>query len=90
MTCQPKALQSGVLEEAVGQRCTEVGASYHGQLRRRIRCLECSVELTNGSMTAHQIRMHGSEPEIDWNRLPVLQTEHLPQVYDVIFPKGIK
>ena len=43
----------------------------------------------DGSMMAHQRRMYGTEPVIDWNHLPVSQTEHLPQVYDVIFPKGM-
>ena len=32
-------------------------------------------------MTAHGCCMHGTEPTIDWNRLPVSQTEHHLQVY---------
>ena len=37
---------------------------------------------------AHQRRMHRTEPAIDWNRLPVSQTEYLPHAFDIIFPKG--
>ena len=33
--------------------------------------------------------MHGTELEMDWNWLPVSQTENIPQVFDTIFPKGI-
>ena len=39
-------------------------------------------------MTAHKRRMNETELEIDWNWLSVSQREHLPQVYDVKFPKG--
>ena len=38
-------------------------------------------------MTAYRRRMHGAEPEIDWNWLPVRKTEHITQIFDVIFPK---
>ena len=47
---------------------------------------EYGVELTAGSITAHRQRMYGKEPAIEWSRLPVSQTEHQPQVYDVRFP----
>ena len=40
-------------------------------------------------MKAHCRRMHGTDPVIDWNQINVSQTEHLPQVYDVSFPKGM-
>ena len=36
-------------------------------------------------MMAHRQHMHGTEPAIDWSRLPVSQTEHRHQVYDVRF-----
>ena len=36
---------------------------------------------------SHRQRMHGTDPEIDWNRLPVSKTEHIPQVFDVSSPK---
>ena len=41
------------------------------------------------SMTAHRQKMHGTEPEIGWNRLPVSQTEYIPHVFDVSFPNGM-
>ena len=85
MTFQPRSLQLVMSEEAVVWRCTGLGVSYHEQLRRRITCLERGVELTSGSMTAHWKKMHRAEPMIDQNRLPASQTEHLPQVYDIIF-----
>ena len=50
-------------------------------------CPEYIFELTNGSMTAHQRRMHRTEMAIYWNRMPVSQTEHLRQVYNVSSPK---
>ena len=40
-------------------------------------------------MMVYRRRMHEKEPEIDWNHLPVSQTEHLTQVYDIRFPKGM-
>ena len=89
MMCQPGALWSGTPEEAVGRRCTGLWVSYHERLRRRIPCPERGVELTDGSITAHQIRMYGTCPSIDWNQMQVSQTKHLPQVYDVSFPKGM-
>ena len=64
------------------------GASYRERLRRRIACPECGIELTDGSMPEHHRRMHMTEPVICWNWLLVSQMEHLPQVYDVSFPKG--
>ena len=41
-------------------------------------------------MMEHRQRMHGTEPAINWSRLPVSQTDHQPQVYDVIFPRLTK
>ena len=38
-------------------------------------------------MTVHRRRMYGIEREIDWNRLPVSQTEHIPQIFYISFPK---
>ena len=46
------------------------------------------MELTAGSMTEHRHRMHGTDPEIDWDRLPVSQIEHITQVFDVSSLKG--
>ena len=51
--------------------------------------MECGIELTDGSIKVHQRSMHGTELEIDWNRLLASQTEHLIQLYDVSFLKGM-
>ena len=88
MMFQPGALRSGMLEDAVGQVCMGVGASYHEQLLIRIPWTEWGVELNAESMKAHKRRMHGTYPEIYRNRLPTSQTEHLPQVYDARFLNG--
>ena len=89
MTFQPGALWPGMLEEAMGQRCTSLGATYREYLQRPIPYPQCSAELTAGYMMSHQRRMHRTEPEIDWNWLMFSHTEHLPQVYEINFPKGI-
>ena len=68
MKCQPGAIQFGMSEELVGRRAT-----YKERQRRRIQCLDCGVELTKRSMAADQRRMHGTEPAINWNLLPVSQ-----------------
>ena len=85
--CQPRALRSGMSEEAVGRRCMCLGASYRGQLYRQIPCPWYGVKLSAGFMAAHRIRIQGKDPEIDLKRLMVSQTEHLTQVYEVRFPK---
>ena len=38
---------------------------------------------------SHCRRMHQTETAIDWSWLPVSQTVHHPQVYDVSFPRTI-
>ena len=65
MTCQPGILQSGMSEEANAMKCTKVGDSYRVIPRRRIPCLECGVEITVGSMTAHRQCMHNTETAIN-------------------------
>ena len=62
---------------------------YREQLRIRIPCLDCEFELTTVLMASHRRHVDGTEPEIDWNRLPVSQTEHIPQLFDTRFPKGV-
>ena len=37
---------------------------------------------------AHRQRMNGTDPEIDWSRLLISQTEQIPQVFDMMFLKG--
>ena len=38
---------------------------------------------------AHRKRMNGTDPQIEWNQLTIIQTEQLPQVYDVRLQKGM-
>ena len=76
MTCQPRILRSGMSTEAKALKYMGVGESYHVRIQRWTPCLECRSEITAGSMTAHHCRMQGTETDIDWNRLPVSQTEH--------------
>ena len=78
MTCQPGALQSGMLEESKALKFTGVGDLYQVRLRRRITFPECGVDLTSVSMTAHSQSMHRTEPTINWSRLPVSQMNHQP------------
>ena len=66
-------------------KCTGMGDSYQVRLRRRIPCSECGDDITTGSMMAHHRRMHGTDPVIDWSRLPGSHTVHQPQVYDASF-----
>ena len=90
MSCQPGALQARILEESMVLKCMGVGDSYQVRLQRRIPCLECVVDLSTGSMTAHRRYIHRMEPEIGWSRQPFIQTEHQPKVYDVSFPRSTK
>ena len=90
MTFQPGLLRSGMSEEVKALKCTGVRDSYRVRLRRSIPCPECGFEITAGSMTAHRRRMHGTELEIDWSQLPVSQTEHQPQVYNLRFLQSTK
>ena len=62
MTCQPRALRSGMSAEGKALKCTGVGYSYRTRLQKRTHCLECRFELTAGPMTAHSCHMHGMEP----------------------------
>ena len=56
-------------------------------LMTRLVLVTCGVEITDGSIKLYRKSMHGTEPEIDSNRLPVSHTERLPKVYNVSFPK---
>ena len=76
-------------EEEVIRRSTVRGTMYKERIISQIRCLDCGAEIIVGSMMAHWKRMHGTYPAIDWNWIPVSQTEYLPYVFDVIFMKGI-
>ena len=85
MTFQTVALRADMLEEAMALKCTGVGDSYRVRLQRCTPCLECGVDLTAGYMTAHRRHIHGTEPVINFNRLPVSQTVHQTQLYEVGF-----
>ena len=90
MMCQPEALRSEMYEKAKALKFTGVVDSYRVRLQIMIPCPECGVDITAGSMTAHFQSMHRTEPAIDCIRLPVSQTEHQPQVYNVRFPRSTK
>ena len=90
MICQPGALQAGMSEEAMVMECTGVVDSYWVRLRRRIPLPECIVDITSGYMTSHRFRMQVIDPTIDWSWLPVIQTEHQPQLYNVRFSRSKK
>ena len=65
------------------------GVTYHKRLRSWIPSPDWLVELTAGLMISHRRRTNGTNIEIDWNQLPVSQMEHIPQVFYVIFLKGM-
>ena len=90
MAYQFGALRAGMSEEDMTLKCTRVGDSERVRLRRRIPCPDCGVELTAGSTTAHRRRMHSTDPAINWSWLPVSQTVHQPQLYNVSFPRATK
>ena len=75
-------------EEAVVRQRTVKGATYRGRLRIHNPCPDSGVDLTTGLVAVHRRRMHGTEPDIYWKWLPVSQTEHISQIFDVILPKG--
>ena len=83
MTCPTGALRLGIYAEDKDLKCTGVGDSYRLRIRQRVSCPECGVEVTAGPITGNHRRIHGTEPEIYWNRLLVSKTEHHLQVYDV-------
>ena len=87
MMCHLGAIRLVISEEVVGRRIMGKGATYWEILQRCPPCPDCGVDLTAGSMTAHQRRLHGTEPAIDWDWLPVTHTYHLPQVFEVRFPR---
>ena len=87
ITCHPGALRAGMFEEDMPLKCTGAGDLYQVRIQRRIPYPECGVHITMVSMTAHRRRMHGTEPAINCICLPVSQTVHQPQVYNVRFPQ---
>ena len=86
MTCQSGALRVGMSEEAMVMNWTGMGESYRVKIQRQIPCPECGVELTVGYIEEQHRRMYGTEPPINWSRLPVSHQVHQPQVYNMRFP----
>ena len=87
MMCQLGKIQLGMSEEAVGLKSMSKGDKYLERLRIWMPCQGCGVELTKGSMTAYRRRLHRTDPVIYWDRLQFIQMEHLPQVFEVRFPR---
>ena len=81
VSCQLGAIITGMLEEASSHSGIGERDMYWEHLCRSTPCPNCRVELTSGSMTAHRIRVHRTDPAIEWYRLPVIHTEHLTIVY---------
>ena len=81
MSCHTRTLSSGMIEGAVGRKCTSRGTTHQERLRIGIPCPDCRVEFTAESMTAHIWRMHGTEG--------VSQTQHITQVFNAKFPKDM-
>ena len=65
----------------VGLFC-RYGLAANVDKSRTMMCQPIALRL-GVSVEAHRLCIHGMEPSIDWNRLPVSQTEQHPQVYDV-------
>ena len=55
-------------------------------MRRKNPYPDWGVEMTSRYMKAHHQWIHGTDPDIDWDRLLVSQHKNLPQVYEVSFP----
>ena len=86
MAYQPGAIFTGVSEESFSRSITGKRSTYWERLQRRIQCLDCSAEFTAGYMKDHHTLLHGNYPEIDWDQLPVIQTEQFLLVYEVRLP----
>ena len=74
VTFQPGEIHTGMSEEVLSWMIKGEGATYREHLQRRIPCPDWGVELTARSITAHRRLLHGSDPEIYWDILPVRQT----------------
>ena len=86
MNFQPGKIHTGISEEDFNWRITWYGTTYREFLRKFIPCPDYGEELTDGSMIEHHRYLHGTELYIDWDQLPLSQTEHLQYIYEVIFP----
>ena len=84
-TCQLRKIHTGVSDEAFSWKSKGEGFTYQECLQLHTPFPDCGVDITAGYMTDHHRRLHCMDPEIDWNQLPVIQTEYLPQVYEVCF-----
>ena len=86
-TCQPGEICLGMSEEAVGRKSTGKGATYREKLRRCMPYPDSGVDLAEGFMTSCHRRLHGTDPAIYWDWLPVSQKENLPHLFEVNFPR---
>ena len=87
MTCLPGFIPTRMSEAAYNRMVTGEGPSYRQRLRHRVPCPGCGKEVAMGSMTQHRWRMHGLEPEVNWNLLNVQGAEHPPHTYEVSMPQ---
>ena len=51
--------------------------------------MDYGMDLTEIIMMTNHRRMHGTETDIDWDRLPASQIEHILMVYEVRLPINI-
>ena len=70
---------------AFGRSIIGEGDTYRERLRIGVPCPDCGVEMMTGYLTDHRRWIHGTDPDIDWYRLTVIQHEHLTQAYEVRF-----
>ena len=63
-------------EEDFDPRSTDT--NNQEQLQRCIPCPDCVLDLTLVPMVDHCRHMYVTDTEIDWKRLMISQTEHLP------------
>ena len=90
MTFHLELIRTGISEEYFSWRSTGEGGAYRGRLQRHTPFPDCGVDFTAGPMTNHFRILHVTDLAVYWGRLPVIQTEHLPLVYEVIFQTNIQ
>ena len=77
----------GMSVDEFPRRSTGEGDNYLERLRRRMLCPDCGVEMMEIYLKYHRRKLYGTNPKIDWDRIPVSQHKHLPQVYEIILPR---
>ena len=88
MTFQPGSIWSGMLEEAFFWCSKGEEDTYPERLKRRMMCTDFGLEIKLGYLPDHRRRLYGTKPVIDWERLPLRQHKHLPQVYEISFHRS--